>query len=83
MLFALPVKLPRLSDSKWSKDITRDGYHVRAGQTIFIREDLLPGGIVGHCEKIEGVDKDGFAYSAYLASAWKGKPIPLSDCVTE
>ena len=90
MFFAMPAKQINqlkkskdLSKSKWSKDTTHDGYHVRAGQTLFLRENLLLGRMVGHCETVEGVDKDGNVFSAYAASAWRGKPIPLEDCVTE
>jgi len=71
----------KLSKDKWSKDITDDGYHVRAGQNVFVKKEILPFGCVGHCEKIEGVDSNGNAYSAYRASAWGDKPISLKDCV--
>lgn len=88
MLFGIPTNkqtysVPKnLSKSKWSKGITHDGYHIRAGQIISIRENLLPPGCIGHMEKVSGVDKNGNAYSEYLASAWKGSPIPLIDCIT-
>jgi len=76
-------KLPQLSKSRWSKSVTHDGYHVRAGQLVSIRPDLLPEGVIGHVEKVIGVDKNGNAYSGYAASAWRGKPIALKDCVTK
>tara|TARA_B100000614_G_scaffold262909_1_gene300548 strand:+ start:106999 stop:107274 length:276 start_codon:yes stop_codon:yes gene_type:complete len=86
MFFAPPppaVKTPALSKTRWSKGVTHDGYHVRAGQLVSVRPDLLPEGAIGHVEKVSGVDSKGNAYSGYAASAWRGKPIPLKDCVTE
>lgn len=54
---------PELSDSRWSKDVTEDGYHVRAGQTLWRAWREFEGDAAGkqraRTARVDGVDKRG------------------------